>query len=198
VTGGGAGAMEAANMGAYLADKTDEEVEEALTIICTGNEGHDPEFLYPVPANNVVKRFGYPANNPSLGIPTWRYSQEPYNRFATYQAKFFSNALREDGLVHICRGGIIFGQGGPGTRQEVFQSACVNHEAPTEIDQCPLIFLDSQFWKDNGVYEVVLKTSQGSAFHKDILLTDDIDEIVQHLVTNAKIKKVQLGKIERL
>lgn len=41
---------------------------------------------------------------PSLGIPTWRYSQEPFNRFATYHAKFFSNAQREDSLCHIARG----------------------------------------------------------------------------------------------
>lgn len=38
VTGGGPGAMEAGNLGAYLAERSDEEVEEALRIISAGNE----------------------------------------------------------------------------------------------------------------------------------------------------------------
>lgn len=63
----------------------------------------------------------------SLGIPTFRYGHEPSNRFATWHAKFFSNAIREDFLLGICTGGIIFTRGGPGTRQEIFQAACHNH-----------------------------------------------------------------------
>jgi len=183
--------MEAGNLGAYLADKTCEEVDEALSIIRTGNEGVETEFLNPIPANNVIKRFGYPsADLLSLGISTWRYSIEPYNRFATYHAKFFSNALREDGLIDVCRGGIIFSQGGPGTRQEVFQALCANHEQSQVDDQYPLVFLDSQFWKDNGVFDVAFKTSKGSEFHKDLLLTDDVDLIVEHLLNHAKHKNL--------
>lgn len=46
--------MEAGNMGAYLANHTDEEVEEALKIIRTGNLDTSPEFLQPLPAQNVI------------------------------------------------------------------------------------------------------------------------------------------------
>jgi len=191
-TGGGAGAMEAANLGAYLANKTDEEVEEALALMRGGHPENPEDFLNPVPAINVIKRFGYPTHMPSLGLPTWRYEKEPFNRFASFHAKFFSNALREDGLIHICRGGIVFAQGGPGTRQEVFQSACVNHEQHDLLDQCPMIFMDTKFWKDNGVYDVVYNTSKGAPFHDDLLLTDDIDAAVKHLVDHAHRKKLHL------
>lgn len=49
------------------------------------------------------------------------YGDEPYNRFAKRQAKFASNAIREDILVNICNCGIIFTPGQAGTRTEIFQ-----------------------------------------------------------------------------
>ena len=68
------------------------------------------------------------------------YGHEPTNKFATFQAKYFSNALRSEfpyldiwtflGLTHLncreadllslCSGGIIFTRGSAGTRQEVY------------------------------------------------------------------------------
>lgn len=48
--------MEAANLGAYLANHSEEDVNEALQIIRTGNENVKFEFLHPVPAQNVIKR----------------------------------------------------------------------------------------------------------------------------------------------
>jgi len=182
VTGGGNGAMEAGNMGAYLANHTDEEVEEALKIIRTGNLDTSPEFLQPLPAQNVIDHFGYPTYMPSLGIPTWRYSNEPFNRFATYHAKFFSNAQREDGLCHIARAGIVFGQGGPGTRQEIFQAACVNAEQADPTNRCPMVFFDSEFWKKNGIYDVIKKNNP----EQDVTVFDDVDAIVNHLIAHAK------------
>lgn len=49
----------------------------------------------------------------SLSIPTWFYGHEPTNVFATEIAKYFSNALREDTLLHRCGGGVVFLPGGP-------------------------------------------------------------------------------------
>ena len=54
----------------------------------------------------------------SLSIPTWFYGHEPTNVFATEIAKYFSNALREDTLLHHCGGGVVYlpgsGRHGPG------------------------------------------------------------------------------------
>jgi len=171
VTGGGAGSMEAANLGAYLANKSDAQVEQALeyssssrsrliirniflisdgSIISKGNEGFEGvEWLNPKPADNVIAALGPVTFMPSLGIPTFRYNQEPPNRceyirlisdsangeadrclscisFATWHAKFFQNALREDGLLAICTGGIIYVKGGPGTIHDVRNCYHVN------------------------------------------------------------------------
>lgn len=50
-------------------------------------------------------------NFKSIGVPTWHYGHEPSNRFATWQAKFFHNAIREAGLIRIANCGIIFSPG---------------------------------------------------------------------------------------
>jgi hypothetical protein len=58
--GGGPGAMEAANMGAYLKNRAEAEVDEALSIVGTGNDVVAPgkEFTNVQPALNVIERFG--------------------------------------------------------------------------------------------------------------------------------------------
>ena len=90
MTGGGPGAMEAGNLGAYLAERTDEEVEEALHIIAQGNEEFQGlEYLNQKSAKNVIARFGAPTSMPSLGIPTYRYGHEPSNQFGTLFSSFF-------------------------------------------------------------------------------------------------------------
>jgi len=193
VSGGGAGSMEAANLGAYLADKTDEQVELALKIISTGNEGfEDVEWLNPTPAENVIAALGNVTHMPSLGIPTFRYNQEPPNRFATWHAKFFQNALREDGLLAICIGGIIYVKGGPGTRQEIFQAACHNSEVRDEKETRPMLFADAEYWKSTGVLDVLEKTSQNLPFYNLVLVSDDHDKTVNHLVQHAKAKNFNL------
>ena len=58
----------------------------------------------------------------SIGIPTWFYGHEPPNVFCDGIAKFFSNALREDGLLARSTEGIVVLPGAAGTAQEVFQA----------------------------------------------------------------------------
>eukprot|EP00808_Paulinella_micropora_P015301 g68922.t1 len=198
VTGGGPGAMEAANLGAYLRDRSDSEVEEALQLLAQGGEAFDPEFLNVEAAQRVIARFGWPSHMPSLGIPTWQYGHEPPNFFATYQAKLFSNAVREDGIIHIANMGVIYAPGNAGTRQEVFQSACRNHYASSE-EQCPMIFWDAdQFWKKSAVFDVIRSTSEGREYHNWILRTDSCEAIVKHLQRYAEHRHFKLLRDEDL
>lgn len=120
-----------------------------------------------------------------MGIPTFRYGHEPSNRFATWQAKFFSNALREDEVISICTGGIIFTPGSAGTRQEIFQAACQNHYAKPG-DACPMIFYGDKFWTDSGVYKLLCETAKGVEYSTMFLCTDDKQEIESHLLKHAK------------
>lgn len=109
-------------MGAYLRDRTEDEVEEALRLLTTDADRYTdkPEFLNIRAAELVLERFGMPTFMPSLGtvdersllniegIPTWHYGTEPSNVFATWHAKFFFNDVREGGLISLSNGGIIY------------------------------------------------------------------------------------------
>ncbi len=79
-------------------------------------------------------------------IPTWFYGHEPTNVFATAIAKYFANALREDTLLHRCRGGIVFLPGAAGTVQEIFQASTENFYAATSGLVAPLVLVGVEYW----------------------------------------------------
>jgi predicted Rossmann-fold nucleotide-binding protein len=122
-TGGGPGAMEAANLGAYLAPFPDKALEEAVTMLAAV-PGFRPDVTAWARAAFAVRR-AYPAQQAgaSLSVPTWFYGHEPPNAFATAVAKYFSNALREDVLLAHANAAIVFLPGAAGTVQEIFQAA---------------------------------------------------------------------------
>ena len=62
----------------------------------------------------------------SLAIPTWVTAGEPISQFASHIAKYFSNSIREDGMLAVATAGIVFAPGGAGTMQEIFQDAAQN------------------------------------------------------------------------
>jgi predicted Rossmann-fold nucleotide-binding protein len=80
-----------------------------------------------------------------LSIPTWLYGHEPANLFAGQIAKYFSNAIREDTILRLARGGIVFAAGRAGTVQEVFQAATKTFYG-TDGDSGPHVFLGTEFW----------------------------------------------------
>jgi predicted Rossmann-fold nucleotide-binding protein len=82
---------------------------------------------------------------PTLGIPTWFYGHEPPNPFPTHVAKYFRNALREDTLLHVCDGGIVFLPGAAGTVQEIFQDACENYYAEPDR-RTPMVLVGKDYW----------------------------------------------------
>jgi predicted Rossmann-fold nucleotide-binding protein len=140
-TGGGPGAMEAANLGARLTDAAAlDQVLEAITQV--------PAFRPDITAWARVARqaiAGLDDSGRSLGIPTWHYGHEPPNPFSSVVAKYFRNAIREDVLLEVSRGGIVFLPGAAGTVQEVFQAACTNYYAP-EGEVVPMVFVGTDYW----------------------------------------------------
>ena len=100
LTGGGPGAMEAANLGAWAGDE--DELALALGAVATVPQFAPDIGAWVRPALEVRRQSHSPTGpRPfrSLGIPTWYYGHEPPNAFAQQIAKFFSNALREDLLT---------------------------------------------------------------------------------------------------
>ncbi len=67
-------------------------------------------------------------------------------------AKFFSNAIREDKILNICNGGIIFARGSAGTRQEIFQYCTRNaYSDEVNVHSSPMIFY-TDFWVKNNLF----------------------------------------------
>lgn len=128
------------------------------------------------------------ARRGGLAIPTWLYGHEPANLFAGRIAKYFSNAVREDTLLRLARGGIVFAAGRAGTVQEVFQAATKTFYG-TDGASGAYVFLDRAFWTETLPIESLLRplftlTPFGD-LTGSIHLTDDVHEAVRLLIGAA-------------
>ena len=180
VSGGGPGAMEATHLGAWLAGYPDAEVSTVLHRLSIAPCFRDAGWLRS--ALEVMR--DYPQTRyVSLGIPTWLYGHEPATPFATHIAKFFDNSIREDVILTIAFGGIIYTPGSAGTMQEIFQDAVQNHYLSYEIAS-PMVFLGSRFWTEDMPIYPLLKHLSETGRYKNLLLTltDSKEEVVQTLL----------------
>lgn len=159
VTGGGPGAMEAANLGAATSAMGWPHVEGLIDkLAVVPGFADDPDGFIGV-ALDVLTVIDAPVA--TLSVPTWFYGHEPSNPFATHIAKYFSNSEREDGLLAIALSGIVFLAGGPGTIQEIFQDAAQNAYR-TFGSPAPMVFLNPpsrpSHWVDSGVTKTLDST----------------------------------------
>ena len=175
-TGGGPGAMEAANLGGYLAGLADPEAAlgEALDQL-----GAVPSFRPSVDAwvrAGFAVRARFPGGADSLGIPTWFYGHEPPNVLASAIAKFLRNALRESLLLEVCHAGIVFLPGVGGTLQEVFQDACENYYAD-ESSVAPMVLVGRSYWTEQlPAWPLLEALARGRPMEPHVHLVDDVDE----------------------
>jgi predicted Rossmann-fold nucleotide-binding protein len=185
VTGGGPGVMEAANLGAYLAGHPRETVIAAVDALAVAPDFRDHD---PYTAAALEVRAQFPADGSlewarhgGLSIPTWLYGHEPANLFAAKIAKYFSNAVREDTILRLSRGGIVFAPGWAGTVQEIFQAATKTFYA-TDGQSGPYVFLDTAYWTRRLPVREVLgplfAASPAGDLSGTVHLTDDVTEAV--------------------
>lgn len=184
LSGGGPGAMEATHLGAWMAGRNQADVDDALSILSAAPSFRDNGWLST--AFNVLDKYPQSAFD-SLGIPTWLYGHEPTAPFATHIAKFFENSIREDSILTLAYGGIIYTPGSAGTVQEIFQDAVQNHYLSFGFSS-PMIFLGSEFWTHDMPVYPLLENLMQTGMYKNLLLTltDDADIVVDELLRFGK------------
>lgn len=180
LSGGGPGAMEASHLGAWLAGRPDEVIDDALALLAPAPSFKTEGWL--ATAFEVVNR--YPQSlYKSLAIPTWYYGHEPPTVFATTIAKFFNNSIREDTILTEAYGGLIYMPGSAGTLQEIFQEAVQDHYVSFGYAS-PMIFVGRKYWTEEvPVWPFIQQMMQTGQYKNLILdLCDTSEEIVASVV----------------
>ncbi|MFP3987607.1 LOG family protein [Streptomyces sp. E11-3] len=182
-TGGGPGAMEAANLGAYGAPHADGMLDEALELVAK-TPSFTPSVTDWARAAFAVRE-RWPRGGDSVGIPTWFYGHEPPNAFAGHIAKYFANATREDGLLARSNAGVVFLPGAAGTVQEIFDNATPNYYeslgAPT-----PMVLVNRAYWTERlPAWPLLRALARERAMESRIALVDTVEEAPEALESLA-------------
>jgi predicted Rossmann-fold nucleotide-binding protein len=187
LTGGGPGAMEAVNLGAFTRDGA--ALEESLDRLAAV-PGFRPSIDDWARLAFEVRRdvAGGQARDErphSIGIPTWFYGHEPTNVFCHAIAKYFSNAEREDGLITRSTAGIVVLPGAAGTVQEIFQ-ACTPLYYHDEEDlpghQLPrLVLVGVEHWTEVlPAWPLIRGLAAGRPMADHVHLVDDVEAAMEH------------------
>lgn len=187
-TGGGPGAMEAANLGAHLSGYPDDMLAEAIDVLRPAPTFDGMIDAWASTAMEVRSRWSAPADLVNLGIPTWHYGHEPPNAFASAIAKFFQNAIREDVLLRLCSAGIVFLPGMGGTIQEIFQDACENYYAEPGL-VAPMILVGQKHWTEElPAWPLLQAMAKGRPMEKHLHLVDDVADAVAILAGESSAR----------
>ncbi|WAU84599.1 LOG family protein [Streptomyces sp. Qhu-G9] len=186
-TGGGPGAMEAANLGAYAAPYDDTMLDEACELLAKA-----PSFVPSVTdwARAAFEvRARWPEGNTSVGIPTWFYGHEPPNAFASHIAKYFANATREDGLLARSNAGVVFLPGAAGTVQEIFDNATPNYYE-SRGEPTPMVLVNRTHWTERlPTWPLLQALARERSMESRIALVDRIEEAPEALVRLAHVNE---------
>ena len=184
VTGGGPGAMEAANLGALAPDR--DAVVDAVRRLA-----RVPSFEPDVGGwagvalevhDELVAAAG-PAGVRSIGIPTWFYGHEPPNVFCTGIAKYFSNALREDGLLARSTAGLVVLEGAAGTVQEIFQAATPLYYSREGAALPVVVLVGREHWtRTVPVWPALTALASQRPMAEHLRLVDSVDEAAEVVV----------------
>jgi len=182
-TGGGPGAMEAANLGAWLAGASDDALASALDELAAVPAFRPNVHRWVLAALAIRAR--YPQTSvSSVSVPTWYFGHEPPNVFSSGIAKFFSNAIREDVLLRGATRGVIVLPGAAGTVQEIFQLVTGSYYADQAEQAVPLVLVGRDYWTTTlPAWPLLLSLADGRPMQARIALVDSPDAAADALAS---------------
>lgn len=186
-TGGGPGAMEAANLGARCASEPD-VLPPAVERLATVPSFRPSVDAWVDSARGVLALLPVLSEDTeTLGVPTWFYGHEPPNLFATAIAKYVRNAQREAILLEICQAGIVFLPGAAGTVQEIFQDACENYYADG-TNVAPMVLVGADYWTSQlPAWPLLQALGSGHPMAPHLHLVDSVGEATELLLRDADL-----------
>jgi predicted Rossmann-fold nucleotide-binding protein len=182
-TGGGPGVMEAANLGAWMAPFDDAALDDALAVLeGAPNYETDPDGYL---QGAVAVRSHWADGGVSLGVPTWVYVHEPTTAFATHLAKYFTNSIREAGLLAIARSGVVYAPGSAGTEEEIFTDTAQNSLTLYKV-RSPMVFFGEEFFEREHAELVTAVRRQATEFEWSELFTvcDEPEKVVAFIAAH--------------
>ena len=180
-TGGGLGIMEAANLGAYLSKYLAGSLDRALAVLKQAPAFESDHALYIEATRRVLADL--PDGADSLGVPTWVYPDEPVNLFSSHIAKYFSNSMREEGLIAIGSHGVVIASDTPGTVREVFQAAEQNSYWVGDR-RSPMVVLAPQ---GSSSFELLLSYARRDGYADLVRSFEDPVDVVDFIVRTPPI-----------
>lgn len=182
MTGGGPGAMEAANCGAFA--RTEHDLAQALALLAGVPTYRDDLTAWVRQGLQTRALLEQPSADDepgpvrSIGIPTWFYGHEPSNVFCDQIAKYFSNALREDGLTGRCTAGVVVLPGAAGTVQEIFQTV-TGLFYDRDAQGPPLVLVGREHWTSTlPIWPAITALATGRPMADRIHCVDDVTQAV--------------------
>lgn len=178
-TGGGPGAMEAANLGAFCGEAAQlDDALRRLAAVPSFRPDIAPWARLALELHDEVMAAGRSRRVSSVGIPTWFYGHEPPNVFCDGIGKYFSNAIREDGLLARCTAGLVVLEGAAGTVQEVFQAATRLYYAADGSALAPMVLVGTRHWtRVLPIWPALQALAADRGMAGALHLVDDVDEV---------------------
>lgn len=183
-TGGGPGLMEAANLGAYLSTYEDRgALDRALALLRQAPAFESDHARYIEATRRVLADL--PNGADSLGLPTWVYPSEPVNLFSSHIAKYFSNSMREEGLIAIGSHGVVIASDTPGTVREVFQAAEQNSYWVSDR-RSPMVLLGPQ---GSSSFELLLAYARRDGYAELVRWFEDPGDAVDFILRTPPLTR---------
>ena len=130
--------------------------------------------------HDEIVRAAPPGRVTSIGIPTWFYGHEPPNVFCHGIAKYFSNALREDGLLARATAGLVVLEGAAGTVQEIFQAATPLYYSREGAALPVVVLVGREHWTQVvPVWPALTALASGRAMAEHLHLVDSVDQAAE-------------------